>query len=306
MVDSVNVGDRPANEKSAEELEHEAAMIKKAEDGTSSIRSTDRREDGQNVDLKSQDGEPEGDAKAERPTDIPEKFWDAEKGEVNVTALLKAQQDGEAALRKTQTGDESNKDADKNGEEDSKKGDADSKKGDADAAQENAVQVAELEFAEKGELSDATYEALSKSGLDRNTVDTYINGQRAIAEKISAAAYSPFNGEEGYTEATAWAAKELDSAQIDALDVQLTSSNPSIVAEGAKALARLYSENADITPGRRLEGGGGNAESGSYFKSSQEMQKAMADPRYSKDEAYRNDVIKKVQRADKAGVSLFG
>lgn len=292
MVERVNVGGAPDPSLASKQAEHDAAMAAKADAGVSAISSVNKQT-GEAVNLTGQQTEGE---KPARPADIPEKFWDAEKGEVNVAALLKAQQDAEAALRKTQQGEQKPAETETPAETP-----------EVAASQQSAVDAAAAEFAEKGELSDATFEALAKVGLSRDVVNTYIDGQRAIVASLQSAAYGAFDGtQETYQQAIEWAATNLTDEEIAALDVQLTSTNPAIVKQGAKALAARYQSEADITPTRQIQGDASGAATGSYFRSTHEMTKAMSDPRYAKDSAFRDEVAHKIERAIKAGVKLYG
>ena len=225
-----------------------------------------------------------------RPENVPEKFWDAEKGTVNVDALLKAQQDAEAALRKTQN--ESNEDSDETPAEGEQ------------SAQDNVVESASAEFAEKGELSADTYKALEAVGISKSMTDSYIAGQMAVVEKLQNAAYSPFNGKDGYEAAADWAAANLSESEIKALDVQLTSANPDIVAQGAKALLSRYEAEADIEPGA-IRGNANDTNHGGYYKSSREMMKDMSSSKYRTDASFRQEVAEKIARSERAGVNLF-
>lgn len=287
MVERVNVGGTPDPALSTKQADHDAAMAKAADGGVSSISSVNKQT-GEAVNLSSTQTE----VKAERPAEIPEKFWDAEKGEVNVAALLKAQQDAEAALRQTQQKPQT---------EEKPEGEAPK----VEAGQQSAVDAAAAEFAEKGELSEDTFATLEKVGLSRQMVETYIEGQRAIVSNLQSAAYSAFDGTaDTYQSAIKWAADNLSDEEIAALDVQLTSLNPAIVKQGAKALAARYAQEADIVPTRQVLGEG-SGPTGSYFKSSHEMMKAMSDPRYAQDAAFRDEVAMKIDRAVKAGVKLY-
>jgi len=229
-------------------------------------------------------------AVAERPADIPEKFWDAVKGEVNIPALLKSQKDAEAALRGKQA-------------EPAKAEEAAAEETEAEAAPEvkadqtAAVTAASAEFAKDGALSESTYDQLATVGLDRGMVDTYISGQQAIVTQLETAAATPFGGMEGYNEAANWAAENLTSDDIAALDVQLTSSNPAIVKAGAEALKARHAAEADITPDVTLSGQGSPSNAGTAFRSGAEMQAAMSDPRYRTDPAFRAEVADKIARS---------
>ena len=234
-----------------------------------------------------QTGDQQGDQQVtQRPDDIPEKFWDAEKGAVNVEALLKAQQDGEAALRKAQQGDNEGNDDGNEGKE----GD------DNTPNQAGVVEAASAEWAEKGELSDETYKSLEGVGLSREMVNAYIDGQMAVIGNLQAAAYEPFEGQEGYDKAANWAAENLSEAEIAAIDVQLTSTNPAIVAQGAKALFDRYSKEADIEPSA-IRGNANSSTDGSVYHSRAEMIKDMGSARYRTDAGFRREVAEKLRRS---------
>jgi hypothetical protein len=293
MVDRVGQStDNP--DKDAEQKAHEEKMAALADANDGTLSSKDKDGNQTVVTPGSQEPAASNDV-PQRPDDIPEKFWDAEKGEVNVAALLKSQQDGEAALR------------DKNATD--KPGDTAGDDGDGTPAGEadpKVVADASAEFAEKGELTAETYTALEGQGLSKEMVDQYIDGQKALAERVQNAAFGAFEGgAEDYNAAADWAAANLSDEEVAALDVQITSTNPAIVAEGAKALAAKWAENRDVDPTVTVHGEGNANVSGSYFKSSAEMQTAMNDPKYSKDEAFRKEVAQKIARAEKAGVNLF-
>lgn len=278
MVDSINIGSVDTGQGTAPEG-HDAAMIAKAE---GEVNKT-----------------PEAPAPAPteekpvRPDNIPEKFWDAEKGEVNVDALLKAQADAEAALRKSTAPKEET---------------AETPAGETEVpstpAVDAAIKLAEQSFAEGGEVSAEAYEALAKAGISKEVVEGYIEGQIAKAAKLTEAAYGALGGEETYTAATAWARDNLSSGEIAAIDALLTSPDPAIVAEGAKMLAAKYNSDNETMPSKTVVGTN-TATVGQYFKSSAELVSAMNDPRYRTDAAYRAEVSKKMDAASKAGVSLF-
>jgi hypothetical protein len=238
-----------------------------------------------------QTGDQTGDQVAARPDDVPEKFWDAEKGEINTAALLKAQADGETALRAAQSGEPKTE---------LKPGDEGyvAPEGDQQVTEKQApvVEDASKEWAEKGELSEETFKSLEGVGLSRDMVNTYIAGQQAIVTNLQTAAYEPFEGSEGYAKATEWASANLSEDEISALNVQLTSTNPAIVAQGAKALAKTYTENADVEPSLLRGNGNGNA-NGDTYSSRAEMMRDMASPKYRTDSGFRNEVKEKLRRS---------
>ncbi len=229
---------------------------------------------------------PVDDQVAQRPDDVPEKFWDAEKGVINTAALLKSQADAEAALRGQA------KPEPKEGEEGYVAPVAPA------ANQQGVVDAASAEWTEKGELSEETFVALEGAGLSRDMVKDYIAGQTAIVGNLRDAAFNVFDsGQEGYEEAANWAAENLDANEIQALDVQLTSNNPAIVAQGAKALAARFERDGDREPST-IRGNANNSAVGGVYTSSREMMKDMNSSKYKTDAAFRAQVAAKLSRSN--------
>lgn len=220
-----------------------------------------------------------------RPDNVPEKFWDSEKGVVNTEALLKAQADGESALRQTQQNNETDEEKSKRIAEESAA---------AESSQSNVVATASAQFAEKGALSAETYDALNTVGLSKDMVDSYIVGQQAQVKGLQDAAYEPFDGQKGYDAAAQWAAAEFTDDEIKALDVQLTSNNPAIVAKGAEALKSRYAAEADVEPDT-IRGDSNAAAAGEAYKSSREMMKDMNSNQYRTSAAFRAKVAEKMR-----------
>jgi hypothetical protein len=229
---------------------------------------------------------PTGDEVTPRPDNIPEQFWDAEKGVVNTEALLKSQADGQAEINKLRAGKEPE------GE-----GEGDQAGDSQDENQADVVNAASAEWAEKGELTAETFTALEGVGISKEMVNDYIAGQKLIVSSLQDAAYGPFEGKEGYELAADWAASVFTDEEVKALDVQLLSNNPAIVAQGAKALAARYAAEADVEPAT-IRGDSNNPAAGGTYASSREMMKDMNSNEYKTSEAFRQQVGKKMLRSD--------
>jgi len=230
---------------------------------------------------------PTGDQVTPRPDNIPEAFWDAEKGVVNTEALLKSQADGQAEISKLR-GDP---------KPEPKEGEEGYVKPEVTPEQSPVVANASAEWAEKGELSDATFAALEGVGLSKEMVNSYIAGQTAIVGNLQDAAYGPFEGKDGYETAANWAAEKLSEDEIKALDVQLLSNNPAIVKQGAKALAERYAKDADVEP-NTIRGDSNNPATGGSYASSREMMKDMNSAKYRTSQAFRDEVAGKLSRSN--------
>lgn len=291
MVEKVVQPSMSDNMSAEEQKAHDQKMLDVAEAGVTKILHRDSQNEDRNVDLTqvAPDIEP-------RPDSIPEKFWNTEKGELNVEALLKSQKDGEDALRAAAEGKPAAPVVPDGDDKNTPTGDQSTE------AQPKVVQDASAEFAKDGKLSDETYTALATSGLSKEMVDQYIDGQKAIVTTLQSAAAEPFGSTDQYNAAADWAAEHLSEEEVKVLDVQLTSMNPAIVKQGAAALQTKYAANADIAPDVTIQGDG-NISTGTSFASSKEMQVAMSDSRYKTDPAFRQEVANKIARS---GANLFG
>lgn len=302
----VRIHDNPDGAKGREEAD--AAALKAGEEVELSITDPRTGDDHTKVHAPAAGdagGEGDGEA-AERPDWCPEKFWDAEKGEVNVEALAKSN----AELERQFTQQRQQKPDDKGGDTPAESGKDDAKPAEGapkadDAGTQQAFNAAAEEFAEKGELTDETYSALEKAGVPREMVDTYIEAQKGKVEALRTAAYDVAGGEDTYKVMAEWAAGNLDESERTAVNTLLGSADPKVVARGAQMLRQAYEAENGSEAGQRIENDGTPSAGGGHFRSQAEMTKAMNDPRYRNDSAYRDEVEKKLTRSIERGIDLF-
>lgn len=103
-------------------------------------------------------------------------------------------------------------------------------------------------------------------------------------------------GKEGYQSMLKWASDALDQKEIDMYDAVMEVGDPNSVYFAVQALVARYND-ATGTDGQLLTGKGSNApEPG--FRSQAELVKAMSDPRYDSDPAYRADVMSKLEQSE--------
>lgn len=261
--------------------EHDAAMAAAAAKGGVTINGQPAG-DGKTA------AEGEGD-KPQRPEHIPEKFWNAEKGEADYEAMAKSYAELEKKL----------------GEKPPEKKEGEKKDAKITEGGEPAAlrEKANTEFAEKGELSPETYAEYEKYGITREQIDGYIEGQKAIVATRQREAFDAVGGEDAYKAMIGWARTALTPAEVEAYDRAVLASGDAAVRTNAiKGLAARY--EAENGKDGKLQGGTGNAGVGDHFKSKAEMVKAMSDPQYKKDAAYRAQVAQKTANALKAGINL--
>lgn len=148
------------------------------------------------------------------------------------------------------------------------------------------------EFLETGELSQDTYKSLEDAGIPKSMVDSYIEGQKAVADAFVTEVYSLVGGQQTYSDMIQWAAQNLPPAEVEAFDRTVTSGDPAMVKLVTQALHQRYTASEGRSPGKQVFGG--SPSGGQGYRSRSEMTSAMKDPRYKSDPAYRQDVINKV------------
>jgi len=166
------------------------------------------------------------------------------------------------------------------------------------ALQEKGLDLNEFsqEFASKGELSTESYEKLAKAGFDKNLVDQYIEGQRALASQYETSIKAEVGGEEKYSEMVTWAKANMTPAEITAFNSAVSSGNTDQAKLAVLGLATKYSKANGSEP-QRLLGGQQNA-TADVFESTAQVTEAMRDPRYKNDPAFRAKVQQKLSRSN--------
>lgn len=179
-----------------------------------------------------------------------------------------------------------------------------------------AAQVAEAEFLEKGELSEATLKALTDKGIPKALVESFVAnaklaqaGKQATedAAKAQAAAaqqadqveiLATIGGTDGWAKLNTWAAANLAQDELNALQEQLDASKAS-AKFALKHLNGLMQAAVGVAP--KLVTGAPSANSTDIFTTKDQYLAAMASPDYKKSEAYRQSVYTKLARSRSAG-----
>ena len=160
-------------------------------------------------------------------------------------------------------------------------------------------------YANDGTLSEETIERfseMSSQDLVSAYMEMYENGQvntAQAAEMSDAQVNSVMNaagGESNYNTVVEWAASNLSDRQIDAFDSVVDSGNPASIGIAFQGLQSAYND-ANGYEGRMLQGRAASS-AGEAFRSQAELVSAMGDPRYDTDEAYRDDVLRKIDQSD--------
>ena len=150
------------------------------------------------------------------------------------------------------------------------------------------------EYTEQGGLTEETYKALEDKGIPKNIVDSYIQGQEAIANDLKTGIYSGVGGEESYKEMTGWAAENMSPSEKEAYNTAVNSGNLEQAKLAVDALAMRYKNNVGSEP--NLVGGKASA-SVDVYESWAQVTTDMKSSTYVKDPAFRASVERKLGRS---------
>ena len=193
------------------------------------------------------------------------------------------------------------------------------------ADEQDSLQVAESleggeqpllagKFKDSGELEKAYLELQTKLGEPRDEVQTTEDEgepaeqeqeQEEVSEESEAEVLSEeqanqlmdmVGGEKAYQSMLQWASKNLSKEEIQMYDSVMGKGEPNAIFFAVQALNSKYSD-AVGSDGQLLTGRSAS-DSGSAFRSQQELVAAMSDPRYDRDPAYRQEVMQKLENSD--------
>jgi len=166
-------------------------------------------------------------------------------------------------------------------------------------------EASEEYYANDGTLSEETIERFSEMS-STDLVNAYLEIQannpqapQQAVEMSEAQVNSVQNaagGEANYNRVIDWASSNLPDNQIDAFDSVVDSGNPAAIGIAFQGLQRQYDESNGYE-GRMLQGKAASS-AGATFRSQAELVAAMGDPRYDTDEAYRNDILQRLDQSD--------
>ena len=121
------------------------------------------------------------------------------------------------------------------------------------------------------------------------------NNQPQMTEEYANSLKSAVGGEEQYNEMLGWAGQNLTNEEIEAYDSIMDKGDPAAAYWAVQALSYRYRDangvEGDLVQGKSPGPGG-------TFRSQAEVVQAMSDPRYDSDPAYRQDVMRKLERSN--------
>ena len=157
---------------------------------------------------------------------------------------------------------------------------------------------------EKGEFTQETLDELDKMNVQdlaqmhleyRNSVQ----GQQPEGKDFSEADIKELKGivggEQNYSNMIDWAQKSLNEQEVKMFDAVMQKGDPLAAFFAVRSLAYAYNDAVGYD-GNMVQGKAPR-QSNDQFRSQQEVVKAMADPRYEDDPAYRRDIMEKLERS---------
>ena len=156
-----------------------------------------------------------------------------------------------------------------------------------------------------GTLTDEMYDQLNEAGFSDATIDAYLGGLRSqlgydeaestLSDREITNIKNIAGGDEGYAQVVQWASDNLPQEDIEAFDEVINTANEAAVRFAVKALVSQYEDAVGRTPELVT---GKQSSTGQAYRSMAEVVRDMNDPRYDNDDAYRMDVMRKLERSN--------
>jgi len=157
------------------------------------------------------------------------------------------------------------------------------------------------EFSNTGTISDRTRQNLLGMGMDERYLETHVAGSHALRQQHVNQVWEMSGGRETFEAMQGWANDALTDGEKIEFNDAVNSGNPDRARLAVDALRSRWEGSGSPTEPRLVHGN----DSGTVqpaFRSMQEIQEAMRDPRYtSGDPAYHADVDDRIRRSGLVG-----
>ena len=118
-----------------------------------------------------------------------------------------------------------------------------------------------------------------------------------LSEEQANQLFEMVGGEKAYKSMIDWAGQNFTKEEVEMYDSVMGKGDPNAIFFAIQALNGKYTD-AVGNDGQLLTGKRSAAQQDAQFRSQQELVQAMNDPRYDRDPAFRDDVIRKLQNSD--------
>ena len=186
-------------------------------------------------------------------------------------------------------------------EDESEEGYEDEEEADVDTSEDGFLDTLWEEA--QGEYSEETLEKISKMDAV-DIADMHLRYRQQvedsrppqITEQQVTELKGVAGGEEQYSEMLQWAQDTLNPQEIQMFDTVMERGDPLAAFFAVRSLAYRYQDSLG-RDGKMITGTAPRGD-GSQFESQAEVVEAMSDPRYDRDPAFRQKVMKKLERSD--------
>ena len=159
----------------------------------------------------------------------------------------------------------------------------------------------------EGTLSEEMYASLADAGLNKDVVGSYLQGLRkdlgweeapqapVLSEAEVTAVHNIAGGQEGYNQLMEWASNNVPAEDIKNFDDVIETGNKAAVTFAVKALMGQY-EDAQGRDSTLIQGK--KSAPTEVYRSMSEVVRDMNKPEYDTDDAYREDVRRKLEMSN--------
>jgi len=164
----------------------------------------------------------------------------------------------------------------------------------------NALEQAYLELQRK--LGEPNEDVRDEEGVEETEAPEEVEesseepNDEQLTDAQAQELFKMVGGEKAYQSMIKWAGQNLSQSEIQMYDSVMGKGDPNAIFFAVQALAAKYGE-ATGSEGQMLSGNSAKSANNS-FRSQAELVKAMSDPRYDNDPAYRRDVMTRLENSD--------
>ena len=163
--------------------------------------------------------------------------------------------------------------------------------------------IAKHFYENNGQITQEMHDQLTGAGIAKEAVDSYLAGQAKqmgmnsdLSQADIDSIKTSVGGEKAYDNLMNWAGQTLSQDAINSFENLVNTGDKNSIQLAVNGLIAQY-QNDNGYEGRMLKGKAAQTNTDVY-KSQAQLVEAMADPRYDRDPAYRQDVIAKLDRSD--------
>jgi hypothetical protein len=160
---------------------------------------------------------------------------------------------------------------------------------------EQAYIALQKKLGESSDEPEAGEEVEQEEPAEEDTKEEPSDDQ--LTEEQAGQLFEMVGGEKAYKSMLNWAGQNMSKEEIEMYDSVMATGSANSIYFAVQALNNKYND-AVGNDGQLLTGKRSAAQQDAQFRSQQELVQAMNDPRYDRDPAFRDDVMRKLQNSD--------